>query len=582
MILRLLVCFIYCIFTTISFAEIKERSIKAESKYLYFPMSAGASSKKFQLIDTVSGKKILDYVGQFDTSGKAPDWVVPVNISAYKNNELKFVMDSPDGKMPILLQGDYPRTNNTFTKMWHVTRPHFHFSPNFGSLGSPLGLVKHNELWHLFYQADPYGINFGKTMLIGHASSKDLINWKELDPAFVPQHTTEGNFSGVSSGSFYADNDNSSGNFKNGKGYIFLTSDENFNVTLYTSTNLEKFEKFKDLKVKGENPRLFRDSESELWGLILHNNKKIEIWLSKDFVEWKKSQEFSDFGKSASLFKMQVTGSGDGIYWVLLSGDGKYFVGDLKNGIFTPQIKDVQPRRAFMGSVDDAIMLTNDPRHIFIGSLRVNNLEEIKQSHQPFVNSLTLPWQLRLVRLSSDEKQLRIFSPKEIDSRISNGENALGQDIGTLYCTSNTITLPDAFGNHFMIAAKLKNNGANILNVEVERFQATKYLTEPIVELKYERKPIGTYPTQTLNYSEIINFWLYVDSFGAELLFDSGDALLFVAGDLRAPQHEIKLGSVGALSTDYIGKFKIRRLSDEERLQRALKRYNRFLKKENK
>jgi len=65
-------------------------------------------SKKFQLIDTVSGKKILDYIGQFDTSGKAPDWVVPINISAYKNNELKFVMDSPDGKMPILLQGDYP------------------------------------------------------------------------------------------------------------------------------------------------------------------------------------------------------------------------------------------------------------------------------------------------------------------------------------------------------------------------------------------------------------------------------------------------------------------------------------------
>ncbi|MFM5907454.1 MAG: glycoside hydrolase family 32 protein [Novosphingobium sp.] len=61
-------------------------------------------------------------------------------------------------------------------------RPHYHYAPASNWLSDPNGLVHHAGEWHLFYQYNPQGEDWGH-MSWGHAVSRDLVTWKELPVA---------------------------------------------------------------------------------------------------------------------------------------------------------------------------------------------------------------------------------------------------------------------------------------------------------------------------------------------------------------------------------------------------------------
>ena len=63
-------------------------------------------------------------------------------------------------------------------------RPRYHYAPAANWLSDPNGLVHHNGEWHLFYQYNPQGEDWGH-MAWGHAVSRDLAQWEELEPALL-------------------------------------------------------------------------------------------------------------------------------------------------------------------------------------------------------------------------------------------------------------------------------------------------------------------------------------------------------------------------------------------------------------
>ena len=73
-------------------------------------------------------------------------------------------------------------------------RPHFHFSPARNWMNDPNGLIFYRGKYHLFFQYNPEGDQWGN-MSWGHATSTDLINWQEL-PIAISYNATHGIFSG--------------------------------------------------------------------------------------------------------------------------------------------------------------------------------------------------------------------------------------------------------------------------------------------------------------------------------------------------------------------------------------------------
>jgi fructan beta-fructosidase len=73
-------------------------------------------------------------------------------------------------------------------------RPAFHFTAARHWINDPNGLVWHEGVWHLFYQYNPYGSQWGH-MSWGHAVSANLVDWEER-PLAIPEDAAHLIFSG--------------------------------------------------------------------------------------------------------------------------------------------------------------------------------------------------------------------------------------------------------------------------------------------------------------------------------------------------------------------------------------------------
>ena len=91
-------------------------------------------------------------------------------------------------------------------------RPQFHFTPAKGWMNDPNGLIFYQGEYHLFYQHNPYSINWD-SMHWGHAVSRDMLHWKHLPIAYTPETEIDDYFSGSS----ILDEHNATGFFKPGE-----------------------------------------------------------------------------------------------------------------------------------------------------------------------------------------------------------------------------------------------------------------------------------------------------------------------------------------------------------------------------
>lgn len=229
-----------------------------------------------------------------------------------------------------------------------IFRPTMHFTPPFGWMNDPNGLVYINEEYHLFYQYYPYGNKWGP-MHWGHAVSSDLMNWEHLPPALIPDETGM-----CFSGSAVVDWRNSSG--------LFSTNSQPGVMAFYTAciaptdgtdgVQMQSLAYSQDggfsWKKLNQNPILpnpgikdFRDpkviwhEQTQHWIMVVTEGQEIGFYRSKDLKQWEKT---STFGKDdgahnplpwecPDLFPITLKGC-DKIYWILIVGvQGGSFAG---------------------------------------------------------------------------------------------------------------------------------------------------------------------------------------------------------------------------------------------------------------
>jgi levanase len=258
-------------------------------------------------------------------------------------------------------------------------RPQFHYTPAKNWMNDPNGLVFYQGEYHLFYQHNPSGNQWGN-MSWGHAVSSDLVHWKEL-PVAIPQDDQEMVFSG----SAVVDTNNTSG---------FGTTDNPAMVAVYTrldkATGIQSqalayskdrgrtFTKYADNPVLDLGSRDFRDpkvfwyEQGKEWimSVALSAEHKVRFYRSSDLKKW---EHLSDFGPAGAtggvwecpdLFPLPVDGNKKKTKWVLLvsinpggiagGSATQYFTGTFDGTRFVSDDKPyVAPTGRDLGSFDD-------------------------------------------------------------------------------------------------------------------------------------------------------------------------------------------------------------------------------------
>ncbi|WP_161925092.1 GH32 C-terminal domain-containing protein [Actinomyces sp. 432] len=233
-------------------------------------------------------------------------------------------------------------------------RPLAHYTPEINWMNDPNGLVYVDGEYHMFYQYNPEGSQWGN-MSWGHAVSTDLVHWEELDVA-IPYTEDYGVFSGSAvydehntSGLGTADNpplvavwtraDNHNGNqsqslaYSTDKGRTWTTYNGGDPVLDIGSTE------FRD-------PKVFWDEGAGRWTMVvaLSADHQVAFYSSDNLIDWTRQSTFGPMGDTSAvwecpdLFPMALDGDPNNVKWVLslsVAGMGRYFTGDWDGTTFT-------------------------------------------------------------------------------------------------------------------------------------------------------------------------------------------------------------------------------------------------------
>ncbi len=184
-------------------------------------------------------------------------------------------------------------------------RPQFHFTPSRNWMNDPNGLMYYKGKYHLFFQHNPLGIDWGN-MSWGHAVSSDLYSWEELPVAIACTPT-----SGIFSGSAVVDYTNTSGfgSLDNPPIVAIYTEHQNdesnqSQCLAYSLDDGLTFTKYEGNPVLDLNLPNFRDPKVNwidgqwIMTVALPQEFKISFYSSPNLKEW---TYLSDFGPAAEV-----------------------------------------------------------------------------------------------------------------------------------------------------------------------------------------------------------------------------------------------------------------------------------------
>ena len=300
--------------------------INTNQRYLLLPVEEVMPDVRVSMI--VNNKEVN--VADVRLAVNRVDYFVPLDLSDYagKNILLKFKLGSNDpirGKLSAVCCKEMKLSDTFDTGNREKFRPTYHFSPLYGWMNDPNGMVYKDGEYHLFYQHNPYGSKWGN-MHWGHAISKDLINWEHRPDAITPDALGT-----IFSGSAVVDTDNTAG-FGAGAIVAIYTqnSDRQVQSIAYSTDNGRSFTKYENnpgLTSDARDcrdPKVFWHKETQRWIMLLAVGQEMQIFSSSNLKDWAFESSFGE-GQGAhggvwecpDLFELPVDGTNEK-KWVLL------------------------------------------------------------------------------------------------------------------------------------------------------------------------------------------------------------------------------------------------------------------------
>lgn len=370
-------------------ASLASREFAIEGRYLHLPIKNGAPKRRMRFV--VDDKIVREF--DVELADGKPDFVAFGDVAAFKGRKLRVETMLPGdskGLAALAQSNELPDAKGLYQE---TNRPQFHFSAPRGWLNDPNGLVFLDGEYHLFYQHNPYGWDWGN-MHWGHAVSTDLVRWRNEPIALYPRQYGDWCFSG----SAVADVRNTSG-FQAGKPTVL--------VAAFTSTGRGECIAFSNdrgrtwtehagnpvVRHNGRDPKLVWHEPTQRWVMAVYDEgagQAIAFHSSPDLKKWTFESKIAGFYECPDLFELPVAGETAARRWVLSAADGRYLVGAFDGRAFRAESGKQQ---VWYGNFYAAQTYDHAPdsRRIQIGW---NN--GARFPGMPFNQQMTIPCQLTL------------------------------------------------------------------------------------------------------------------------------------------------------------------------------------------
>lgn len=230
-------------------------------------------------------------------------------------------------------------------------RPQFHFTAEKGWLNDPNGLVYYKGTYHMFFQHVPDSTRSVDEKTWGHATSSDLVHWKQLGEAIVPIPRPDGKLAGAWSGTAVVDEHNSAGFAKGGEEApivafwtatglgqcLAYSKDAGRTFTMYAGNPVIPM----DPPKRGDwdrDPDVFWYEPARHWVLIYSVSGKGFVFNSSDDLKhWTRQSLLPGMYECPNCFEIALDGDDRQKKWIVWDASGKYFIGRFDGGQFTPE-----------------------------------------------------------------------------------------------------------------------------------------------------------------------------------------------------------------------------------------------------
>ncbi len=397
------------------------RNLTIDKKLLHFPVKTGAKPRVVTI--SVDGKAVRRF--DIELADEEAQWWAPLDVSEWTGKNLTVVADV----LPVTSKAlDSLRQADTLLDSENLyqepLRSQLHFSPKRGWTNDPNGLVFYNGEYHLFFQHNPYGWNWGN-MHWGHATSQDLVHWQEHSEALYPDEQ-----GAMFSGSAVVDWNNTSGFGKDGKPPLVLIYTAAGNPTVQSiaySNDGRSFTKYaqnpviKQISGGNRDPKVFWHEPTRQWVLVLYVEAPgklhtIHFFNSPNLKDWKLASVTKGgidgdkyLFECPDFFELAVDGDVSKKKWILTAANSEYAIGTFDGATFTPEVSRLTDVRGigFYAAQTFSDIPTN--RRIQIG------WSQAPSPGMSFNQLQTLPCELTL-RTTPDGIRLRRESVKELEA----------------------------------------------------------------------------------------------------------------------------------------------------------------------
>lgn len=388
------------------------RDLNADKRWLLLPVKNGGEKARVELRDGADVLRAFD----IELAADAPDWWAPLDLAAWKGQRLTLWADSLPGDSQGLAAAKLSDEAFPAEGLYREPlRPQLHVSPRRGWNNDPNGMVYFNGEYHLFFQHNPYGVNWGN-MHWGHAVSKDLVQWTELGTALYPDALGP-----MFSGSAVVDHANTSGFGRDGRAplvLIYTAAGTPSTQCIAYSLDGRTFTKYagnpvvKNITGGNRDPKVFWHAPTRRWVMALYvgypgKRHTIELLASSNLREWTRlSTVEGDTGgghylyECPDLFELAVAGSSDK-QWILFGADAQYAVGTFDGTVFTPAAERLRGHRGSIYYAAQTFDNAPNARRILIPWLRAPS------PGMSFNQCMGLPQELGLAHTSAGVRLTR-------------------------------------------------------------------------------------------------------------------------------------------------------------------------------